>query len=297
MAPALSSLFVLAASVSGAGAVVVYDGSFGTFAEGAFGPLPADAPAWCKAEADLTWKQRKERLLQHDTLEWCKVQVRHLQAANESVPEWMDKLVEDDRKRGQMKWAAAETKRLRAEGKEVPQWMDWAAAENEKWGNRWAACKAAELQAAGEEPPAWMVENGRKGVLDYASEKQKDLQEQIDELQEEREEEEAVIQADGNATMAEERRLAMQRAVYKKSAHQQLDVLQAELASVQESEEAWEKDTSASPKQLKRALKKAQQASVMMEKILARMKEAKAKEEAEQQSASGAEPVVDVTAE
>jgi len=255
------------------------------------------APEWCKTTYDLTWKQRKERMLQHATLEWCKGQVKKLREENESIPDWMEKVVGDDEKSGKMKWAAAEAKRMVAEGRELPGWMQDLVKENERWSNRWAACKAAELQAAGEEPPAWMVENGRKGVLDYASEKQKDLQEQIDELQEEREEEEAVIQADGNATMAEERRLAMQRAVYKKSAHQQLDVLQAELASVQESEEAWEKDTSASPKQLKRALKKAQQASVMMEKILARMKEAKAKEEAEQQSASGAEPVVDVTAE
>jgi len=267
-----------------------------TFGEGEEGTMTG-APEWCRNDTELTWKQRRERLLQHETLEWCKSQVKELQAANESVPDWMDKLVEDDRKRGQMKWAAAETKRLKAEGKEVPQWMDWASAENDKWGNRWAACKAAALQAAGQESPTWMVENGRKGVLDYASEKQQDLQAQIDELTEEREEEEAVAQADGNITLAEERRLAMEKAVYRKTTHGQLEDLQAALTDVEASEEAWKQDTEASPKQLKHALKKAQHMSMMMEKVLARMKAEEEKEEQQQLTANDVDPVVDVTAE
>jgi len=264
----------------------------GTFEEAEEGMI--GAPEWCKNDTELSWKQRKERLVQHETLAWCKSQLKTLQAANESVPEWMDKLVEDDQKRGQMKWAAAEAKRLKAEGKEVPQWMDASAAENDKWANMWAACKAAELQAGGREPPTWMVENGRKGILDYSAEKASDLQEQIDELQEEREQEDAVVQADGNTTLAEERRLAMTKAVYRKSAHQQFEALQAELASVDESEEAWHHDADASQKQLKRALKRAEHASVMMEKVLARMREA-AKDTVE--SAGGEDTVVDVTAE
>jgi len=267
-----------------------------TFGEGEEGTMTG-APEWCRNETELTWKQRRERLLLHETLEWCKSQVKDLQAANESVPDWMDKLVEDDRKRGQMKWAATETKRLKAEGNEVPQWMDWAAAENAKWGNRWASCKAAALQAAGQEPPAWMIENGRKGVLDYASEKQQDLEEQIEELQQEREEEEAVVQADGNTTLAEERRLAMTKAVHRRSAHEQFEALQAALADADESEEAWKQDTDASPKQLEHALKKAQHASIMMEKVLARMKAQEVEQEQQQLTASDGDPVVDVTAE
>jgi len=266
-----------------------------TFGEGEDG-IMTGAPEWCRNETELTWKQRRERLLQHETLEWCKAQVKTIQAANESVPDWMDKIVEDDRKRGQMKWAAAEMKRLKAEGKEVPQWMDWAAAENEKWGNRWAACKAAELQAAGQEPPTWMAENGRKGILEYAAEKQKDLEEQIDELEDEMEEEEALVQADGNTTLAEEKRLAMEKAVYRKSPHQQLEALQAALTGVDESEDAWKEGTDASPKQLKHALKKAQHASIIMEKILARLQKAREAEE-QQSAAADPEPVVDVTAE
>mmetsp|Transcript_97399 Transcript_97399/g.257155 ORF Transcript_97399/g.257155 Transcript_97399/m.257155 type:complete len:142 (+) Transcript_97399:3-428(+) len=141
-----------------------------------------------------------------------------------------------------------------------------------------------------------MAENGRKGILEYAAEKQKDLEEQIDELEDEMEEEEALVQADGNTTLAEEKRLAMEKAVYRKSPHQQLEALQAALAGVDESEDAWKEGTDASPKQLKHALKKAQHASIMMEKILARLQKAREAEE-QQSAAADPEPVVDVTAE
>merc|ERR1719188_2565617 len=85
--------------------------------------LEEDAPEWCKNETELTWKQRKERMQQHATLQWCKKQYRELTEKNESVPEWMEKLVTEDENRGRMKWAVQEAKRLRAEQKEVPQWM------------------------------------------------------------------------------------------------------------------------------------------------------------------------------
>merc|ERR1719291_1172151 len=89
----------------------------------------------------------------------------------------MDRLVSDDEKRGRTKWAVAESKRMKAEGKETPKWMDELVAEDAKWANRWAACKVASLQQANEEAPQWMIENGRKGIMDAASEKAAELQE------------------------------------------------------------------------------------------------------------------------
>jgi len=277
MAPALSSLFVLAASVSGAGAVVVYDGSFGTFAEGAFGPLPADAPAWCKAEADLTWKQRKERMEQHATLEWAKKQAKRLQEENETVPEWMDKLVADDEKRGKMKWAAAEGKRLRSEGQEVPQWMAELEAEDRKWANRWAACKSAELKAAGDEVPAWMAENARNGIMEAAKEKAEELQEQLDELEQEKDEETALVGAQGDVTVANQKLLAKSRKVDTTTVAHQTRVLEVALEVLDEAESKMHRGVATSDAQFvsdahktKEALWKAKAASALLGDILDR---------------------------
>jgi len=272
MAPALSSLFVLAASVSGAGAVVVYDGSFGTFAEGAFGPLPADAPAWCKAEADLTWAQRKERMQQHLTLEWSKKMVKQALEQNQTVPEWMDKIVSDDEKRGKAKWAVAESKRLKAEGKETPKWMDEIVDEDAKWANRWAACKVAELQQANEEAPQWMIENGRKGILEAAAEKAAELQEEIDEMEEEKDKDEALVNAQGDVQTANERMLAKNREFKARTVSSQLRVLEGALEELDKAEAEVQSDgTAPGPKRkYKQALRKAEAASKMLTKLLER---------------------------
>jgi len=236
MAPSLACLAMFAASVPGGSAVAVYDGSFGTFAEGAFGRLPSDAPSWCKAEADLTWKQRKERMEQHTTLEWAKKQAKRLHEENETVPEWMDKLVSDDEKRGKMKWAVGEVKRLKAEGKEVPQWMTDLEAESARWADRWAACKSAELRAAGEDVPLWMAENARKGIMEAAKEKAEELQEELDELEEQKAEETALVGAQGDVSLAGQRLLARNRKASSTTLAQQTHVLEVALEELDTAE-------------------------------------------------------------
>jgi hypothetical protein len=277
MAPTLACLVTFAASVSGGSATVVYDGSFGTFAEGAFGPLPSDAPAWCKEEADLTWKQRKERMEQHATLEWAKKQTKRMHEENETVPEWMDKLVSDDEKRGKMKWAVGEGKRLRAEGKEVPQWMADLEAEDGKWANRWAACKSAELKAAGDDVPLWMAENARKGIMDAAKEKAEELQEEIDELEQEKEEETALVGAQGDVTVASQKLLGRNRKVDSTTVAHQTHVLEVALDMLNEAESKMHRGIATSDEQFmsdahktKEALWKAKAASALLGDILDR---------------------------
>jgi hypothetical protein len=225
------------------------------------------APEWCKNTSELTWKQRKERMQQHATLQWAKGQVKKLREENESIPDWMEKIVGDDEKDGKMKWAAAEAKRLAAEGTEVPAWMQDLVKENDRWSNRWAACKTAELEAAGEEVPAWMAENGRKGVTEYASEKEANLEEEMEELNEELEEERSVVQADGNITKATEKRLATLKKAYRITPRQQLQELQALLADVDQSEQALQQD-GGSQSLLKGAIAQAQRATYMLEEVL-----------------------------
>merc|ERR1740121_2291196 len=120
------------------------------------GEVMSGAPEWCKNTSELTWKQRKERMQQHATLEWCKGQVKKLREENESIPDWMGKIVGDDQKNGKMKWASAEAKRLIAEEKEVPAWMQ-----------------------------DLMNENARRGIMEYSSEKEANLEEEMEDLSEE----------------------------------------------------------------------------------------------------------------
>jgi len=225
------------------------------------------APEWCKTTYDLTWKQRKERMLQHATLEWCKGQVKKLREENESIPDWMEKVVGDDEKSGKMKWAAAEAKRMVAEGRELPGWMQDLVKENERWSNRWAACKAAELQGTGEEVPAWMAENGRRGIMEYSSEKEANLEEEMEELNEDLEAERSIVQAGGDIAKATEKRLAALDRAYRVSPRQQLRDLEALLADVDQSEQALNKD-GGSAATLKGALAQARRATDMMEEIL-----------------------------
>jgi len=277
MAPTLTCLAVFAASVPGASATVVYDGSFGTFAEGAFGPLPTDAPSWCKAEDALTWKQRKERMEQHATLDWAKKQAKRLHEENETAPEWMDKLVSDDEKRGNMKWAVGEGKRLRAEGKEVPQWMADLEAEDQKWANRWAACKSAELRFAADDVPQWMVDNARKGIMEAAKEKAEELQEEIDELQEEKEEETALVGAQGDVTVASQKLLSKGRKVDSTTLAHQTRVVEVALEMLDEAEGKMHRGIATPDAQFmsdahrtKEALWKAKAASALLGDILNR---------------------------
>jgi len=244
----------------------------GSFEEGSFGHLPESAPTWCKEEAQLTWAQRKERMQQHLTLEWSKKMVKQALEQNQTVPEWMDKIVSDDEKRGKAKWAVAESKRLKAEGKETPKWMDEIVDEDAKWANRWAACKVAELQQANEEAPQWMIENGRKGILEAAAEKAAELQEEIDEMEEEKDKDEALVNAQGDVQTANERMLAKNREFKARTVSSQLRVLEGALEELDKAEAEVQSDgTAPGPKRkYKQALRKAEAASKMLTKLLER---------------------------
>merc|ERR1719221_1336577 len=82
------STFLLQSSAStfGEGTLVAESEERFSFVEGSFGPLPDSAPAWCKNETQLTWVQRKERMQQHQTLEWAKKMVKQMFEQNETVP-------------------------------------------------------------------------------------------------------------------------------------------------------------------------------------------------------------------
>jgi len=245
-----------------------------SFMEGNFGIVADDAPTWCKDDVQLTWTQRKERMQQHNTLQWAKKMVNASNAAGENatIPEWMDKLVSDDEKRGKARWAVQEAKRLKSEGKETPQWMEDLVAEDDKWANRWAACKAAQLKAAGDEAPAWMVENGRKGVMEAATEKAEELQEEIEELDTQKEEEVALVDAHGDAVLASQNMLAMTKAVRTTTLSQQTHVLRDALEEFDNSEEGLKKEgvTPTVVRNMKHSMRKAKYSAHLITKMLDR---------------------------
>jgi len=244
----------------------------GSFEEGSFGHLPESAPTWCKNETQLTWAQRKERMQQHQTLEWTKKMVKQMREQNETVPAWMDKMVTDDENRGKTRWAVQESRRLRSEGKEVPKWMDELVQEDAKWANRWAACKAAELKEANQEVPQWMIENGRKGTMEAAAERAAELQEEIDEMEEEKDKEVAVVDAQGDIQAAEQRMLAKKRGFAAKTVSSQFHVLEAALEELESAEGEMRNDgmSQASSHRFKQALHKARTASEMLNRLLER---------------------------
>jgi len=225
-------------------------------------------PEWCKNDTQLTWKQRKERMQQHTTLQWCKKQYKELTEKNESVPSWMEKMVTEDENRGKMKWAVQEARRLKAEQKEVPTWMADLVAEDARWANRWAACKVAELRQAGEEAPAWMAENARQGVMEYASEKSQELQEQIEELDEEKDKETALVQAQGDPVEANKRLLARTKKAFARSTAQQFRLLQEALEELDQVETEFGR-TGGEAHKLKRAINRAKEASDLLNQMLA----------------------------
>jgi len=237
------------------------------------GLLLDPTPEWCKNETQLTWKQRKERMQQHTTLQWCKKQVKELTEKNESIPEWMDKLVTADENRGKMKWAVQEASRLKAEQKEVPKWMAELVEEDAKWANRWAACKIAELKATGEEAPAWMVENARRGLTDYAAEKAQELQEEIDELEEEKDKEMALVRSQGDVIVASEKMLARTRANRARSTSQQFNILQKALEEMDLAEQEFGR-TGGNAHKLERAIIRAREETELLSKMLSRKMDA-----------------------
>jgi len=242
------------------------------FKEGSFGVLPENAPTWCKDESQLNWKQRKERMQQHITLEWSKKMVKDMLEKNETVPEWMDKMVSEDEKRGKAKWSVSESKRLKAESKETPKWMDEIVEEDTKWADRWAACKVAELQQAKEEVPQWMVENGRKGILEAATEKATELQEEINEMEEEKEKDEALVNAQGDVQTANQRMLARNKEFSARTVNSQMTVLESALEELDKAEADVQSEGAAKgPKRkFKQALRKAEAASKLLTKLLER---------------------------
>jgi len=225
-------------------------------------------PEWCKNDTQLTWKQRKERMQQHTTLQWCHKQYKELTEKNESVPEWMEKMVTDDENRGKMKWAVQEARRLKAEQKDVPKWMTELVAEEARWANRWAACKVAELKQVGEQAPAWMADNARQGVMEYAQEKSQELQEEIEELDEEKQKETALVQAQGDPVEANKRLLARTKKAFARSSAQQFRVLQDALEELDRVETEFGR-TGGEAHSLKRAINKAKEASDLLNQMLA----------------------------
>jgi len=231
-----------------------------------------DAPEWCKNETELTWKQRKQRMEQHATLQWAKKMVkqyRETDGENASIPEWMDKIVSDDENKGRLKWAVTESKRLKAEGKETPEWMMALVKEDERWANRWAACKAHELKAINEEVPAWMVDNARKGIMEYASEKAAEIQEQIQEVETEKEKDEALVQANGDIEEANQKLIFKAKQAKRMTVATQLNVLEEAMLEFNEREEESKEGTIRFNK-VKMAGMKAQQASEAMSTLLER---------------------------
>jgi len=242
-----------------------------TFQEGSFGKLPQNAPTWCKEEDQLTWKQRKERMQQHLTLEWSKKMVKQMLEQNETVPEWMDKIVSDDEKRGKSKWAVQESKRMKAEGKEAPKWMDELVEEDTKWANRWAACKTAELKEANEEVPQWMLENGRKGILEAATEKAAELQEEIDEMEEEKDQDTALVDAKGDVQTANQSMLAKKREFSARSVSSQFRLVEGALEELEQAEREMLADGSKGPThRFKQAFRRAKSAADLLNKLLER---------------------------
>jgi len=260
------------ASTVGGGMLMVGNEEYFNFVEGSFGPLPESAPTWCKNDTQLTWAQRKERMQEHQTLEWAKKMVKQMFEQNETVPEWMDKVVSEDEKRGKTKWAVQESKRLKSEGKETPKWMDELVQEDAKWANRWAACKAAEMKEANEEVPQWMIENGRKGTLEAATEKAAELQQEIDEMEEEKEKEAAIVDAQGDVQAAEQRMLAKRRGFAAKTVSSQFHTLETALEELESAEADMRNDgmSKASTHRFNQALRKAKTASVLFNKLLER---------------------------
>mmetsp|Transcript_95697 Transcript_95697/g.252852 ORF Transcript_95697/g.252852 Transcript_95697/m.252852 type:complete len:275 (+) Transcript_95697:96-920(+) len=228
-----------------------------------------EAPEWCKNETELTWQQRKERMQQHATLQWAKKQAAKLREENQTIPEWMDKIVTDDENRGKLKWAVSEVKRLKAEGKETPEWMIELVKEDDRWSNRWAACKAHELKVQNQEVPQWMVDNARKGIMDYASEKAAEIQEQIREVEVQKERDDAVVQANGDIEEANHRLLWRAREAKRMTCASQLNVLEGAMESFHDAEEKAKEGAIRFPA-LRRAGTEAQAATAMMSVLLER---------------------------
>jgi len=274
----VASLAQFAASISASG-----EETFSvqeSFVEGSFGLVSDDAPTWCKNETQLTWLQRKDRMQQHNTLLWAKKMVKQMLEDNATVPEWMYNIVSADERKGKSRWAVQEAKRLKAEGKDTPQWMKDLVAEDARWANRWAACKYAELKAIGEEVPTWMVENGRQGILDAATEKAEELQGQIEELDAEKEQEAALVDARGDTTLASQRVLASDREFRTRTLSGQTHVLEQDLEDLDRAEGEMLNDgmAPASIRKLKQALRKARTAAHSVSEMLA-MKMAKVQDE------------------
>mmetsp|Transcript_125200 Transcript_125200/g.340033 ORF Transcript_125200/g.340033 Transcript_125200/m.340033 type:complete len:131 (+) Transcript_125200:1-393(+) len=117
-----------------------------------------------------------------------------------------------------------------------------------------------------------MAENGRKGVLEAATEKAAELQEEIDEMEEEKDKEVAVVDAQGDIQAAEQRMLAKKRGFAAKTVSSQFHVLEAALEELESAEGEMRNDgmSQASSHRFKQALHKARTASEMLNRLLER---------------------------
>jgi len=272
MAPFVQRILSVGLAVSVASLDVQQEGGSGPASRfwNMFKGLPENAPEWCKSETALTWEEQRRRVSQRATLVWAKQMVKELRETNQTIPKWMDDMVTKDARQGQMKWAVKEVKRLKAEGQEVPEWMAALVEEDSKWANRWAACKAAQLKAAGEEAPAWMVENGRKGTIEAAAEKAQELQEQIEELDSEKEQEVAIVDAHGDYSLASQRMTAISRALRTTTLSQQTHALGDAIEGLEHFEVQIQKEgkTPEVVREVRHTLRKATLSAHMITKLL-----------------------------
>merc|ERR1719333_618856 len=167
-----------------------------------------------------------------------------------------------------MKWAAQEAKTLKEQGKEVPDWMAQLANENAKWANRWAACKLADIKMAGEEAPKWMIDNAHQGIMSYADEKAKALQEQIEELEFQEQQENAIVQANGDIGAANERISAASKAIETRSLSQQFHALEDAVEVFSQTQGTFRDGTVKAPK-LRNAATRAKDQVDMLDLLLA----------------------------
>jgi len=132
--------------------------------------------------------------------------------------------------------------------------------------------QTAELREANEEVPQWMLENGRKGVLEAATEKAAELQEEIDEMEEEKDQESALVDAHGDVEVANQRMLAKKKEFSARSVTSQFRLLEGALEELEQAEsEMLHGDAGKGPtRRFRQALRRAKGASDLLNQLLER---------------------------
>merc|ERR1719382_1550284 len=109
--------------------------------------------------------------------------------------------------------------------------------EDERWANRWAACKVHELKVQNQEVPQWMLDNARKGIMEYASEKAAEIQDHIRDVEVQIGKDNAVVEANGDIEEANHRLLWRARQAVRMTCASQLNVVENAMERFHEAEE------------------------------------------------------------